>query len=61
MAGAGKQAEDALERVVREHAGEYIAVVEGAIPTADGGVSAAIAKATRWISQSTSSVRPRQI
>jgi hydrogenase small subunit len=38
MAGAGKQAEDALERVVHEHAGEYIAVVEGAIPTADGGV-----------------------
>jgi len=38
MAGAGKQAEDALERVVREHAGEFIAVVEGAIPTADGGV-----------------------
>jgi hydrogenase small subunit len=37
MAGAGKQAEDALERVVREHQGEYIAVVEGAIPTADGG------------------------
>jgi len=38
MAGAGKQAEAALERVVREHTGEYIAVVEGAIPTADGGV-----------------------
>jgi hydrogenase small subunit len=38
MAGAGKQAEEALERVVREHPGEYIAVVEGAIPTADGGV-----------------------
>ena len=38
MAGAGKQAEEALERVVREHKGEYIAVVEGAIPTADGGV-----------------------
>src|SRR5208282_2125173 len=38
MAGAGKQAEEALERVVREHTGEYIAVVEGAIPTADGGV-----------------------
>jgi hydrogenase small subunit len=32
MAGAGKQAEEALERVVREHKGEYIAVVEGAIP-----------------------------
>jgi Ni,Fe-hydrogenase I small subunit len=38
MAGAGKQAEAALERVVQEHKGEYIAVVEGAIPTADGGV-----------------------
>ena len=38
MAGAGKQAEDALERVVSEHKGEYIAVVEGAIPTAHGGV-----------------------
>ncbi|MFZ0739716.1 MAG: hypothetical protein WAM96_21655, partial [Candidatus Acidiferrales bacterium] len=38
MAGAGKQAEDALEHVVRDYAGEYIAVVEGAIPTADGGV-----------------------
>jgi hydrogenase small subunit len=38
MAGAGKQAEDALERVVRDHKGEFIAVVEGAIPTADDGV-----------------------
>jgi hydrogenase small subunit len=38
MAGAGKQAEATLERVIREHKGEYIAVVEGAIPTADGGV-----------------------
>jgi hydrogenase small subunit len=38
MAGAGKQAEDALERVMREHKGEYIVVVEGAIPTADDGV-----------------------
>lgn len=38
MAGAGKQAEAALERVVREEKGKYIAVVEGAIPTADDGV-----------------------
>lgn len=38
MAGAGKQAEEALERVVRDEKGKYIAVVEGAIPTADGGV-----------------------
>jgi len=32
MAGAGKQAEAVLERVVRENRGKYIAVVEGAIP-----------------------------
>ena len=38
MAGAGHQAEAALERVVREEKGKYIAIVEGAIPTADGGV-----------------------
>jgi hydrogenase small subunit len=38
MAGAGKQAEAALKRVVQQEAGKYIAVVEGAIPTADGGV-----------------------
>jgi len=46
MAGAGKQAEDALLRVVRDHKGEYIAVVEGAIPTADGGVYCTIAGRT---------------
>ncbi len=38
MAGAGKQAEAVLERVVRENRGKYIAVVEGAIPLADEGV-----------------------
>jgi hydrogenase small subunit len=38
MAGAGKQAEAVLQRVVKEHKGKYIAVVEGAIPTGDGGV-----------------------
>jgi len=46
MAGAGKQAEAALERVVREEKGKYIAVVEGAIPTADGGVYCTIAGRT---------------
>ena len=46
MAGAGKQAEEALERVVREHKGEYIAVVEGAIPTADDGIYCTIAGKT---------------
>jgi len=38
MAGAGKQAEAVLKRVVQEHDGKFIAVVEGAIPTADDGV-----------------------
>lgn len=38
MAGSGKQAEAVLDRVVRDDKGKYIAVVEGAIPTADGGV-----------------------
>ncbi|HVB33020.1 MAG TPA: hydrogenase small subunit [Patescibacteria group bacterium] len=38
MAGAGKQAEAALENVVKQEKGKYIAVVEGAIPTAEGGV-----------------------
>lgn len=38
MAGAGKQAEAALERIVTEEKGKYIAIVEGAIPINDGGV-----------------------
>jgi hydrogenase small subunit len=38
MAAYGKAAEAALNRVVREEKGKYIVVVEGAIPTADGGV-----------------------
>lgn len=38
MAGAGKKAEETLQRIVRDHKGEYIVVVEGAIPTADGGI-----------------------
>ncbi len=38
MAGSGQHASDALERVVRECAGEYICVVEGSIPMAENGV-----------------------
>src|SRR5450631_32345 len=38
MAGAGKFAEEALARVVREEKGKYIVMVEGAIPTANDGV-----------------------
>src|SRR5208282_6176569 len=46
MAGAGKQAEAALQRVVKEEKGKYLAVVEGAIPLADDGVYCTIAGRT---------------
>lgn len=38
MAAAGHQAEEALAKVVKDQKGKYIAVVEGSIPTKDGGV-----------------------
>jgi hydrogenase small subunit len=38
MAAAGFQAEKALQDVVRDQKGKYIAVVEGSIPMKDGGV-----------------------
>jgi hydrogenase small subunit len=38
FAGAGKQAEDALEKAIRESDGKLLLVVEGAIPTKDGGI-----------------------
>jgi hydrogenase small subunit len=46
MAGAGKQAEAALQRVVTEEKGKYLAVVEGAIPLADDGVYCTVAGRT---------------
>lgn len=38
FAAAGYQIEEALHSAMEEHAGQYICVVEGAIPTKDGGV-----------------------
>lgn len=38
MAAAGHLAEEVLTRTVRENPGGYLAVVEGSIPMADGGV-----------------------
>jgi NiFe hydrogenase small subunit HydA len=46
MAGAGKQADAVLDRVVKEDKGKYLAVVEGAIPTGEG--SATSGAAARW-------------
>jgi hydrogenase small subunit len=38
MAAAGHLAEDVLEKTVQEFPGQYIAVVEGSIPTAEDGI-----------------------
>ena len=38
MAAAGHNAEEALHKAIEENAGKYILVVEGAIPTKDGGI-----------------------
>lgn len=42
MAGAGSRAEAVLKRVLAEEKGKFIAVVEGSIPTAEGGVHCTI-------------------
>lgn len=38
FAAAGHQAEGALEKTLAEQAGKFVCVVEGAIPTKDGGI-----------------------
>ena len=38
MAASGKQAEDALHDTMTKYKGKYLMVVEGSVPTADGGV-----------------------
>ncbi len=38
MAAAGDQAEEILEKTVKENAGKYICIAEGSIPTKDNGV-----------------------
>lgn len=38
MAASGAQAEAALQQAIRENAGKFVLVVEGAIPTRDDGV-----------------------
>src|SRR6266496_2529847 len=38
FAAAGHQAEAALRQAMRTHAGKYVCVVEGAIPTKDDGI-----------------------
>ena len=46
MAAAGKQAEQNLDDVVNTLAGQYVAIVEGSIPTAENGVYCTIAGRT---------------
>jgi hydrogenase small subunit len=38
FAAAGRQAEAALKTAMKEHAGKYVCVIEGAIPLKDGGI-----------------------
>jgi hydrogenase small subunit len=38
MAASGKQAEDALRDTMTKYKGKYLMVVEGSVPTADGGI-----------------------
>jgi hydrogenase small subunit len=38
FAAAGHQAEAALKQAMRDHAGKYVCVVEGAIPTKENGI-----------------------
>jgi hydrogenase small subunit len=38
LAAAGRQAEEALQAAMKANAGKYVCVVEGAIPTKDGGI-----------------------
>ena len=46
MAAAGHQAEAALAQTIKENAGNYIVIVDGAIPAADGGIYGAAAGKT---------------
>ncbi len=46
FAAAGYQAEDALKAAMEKNAGKYICVVEGGIPTKDGGIYCQIAGKT---------------
>ncbi len=38
FAAAGNQIEDALHQAMEQHEGKYVCIVEGAIPTKDGGI-----------------------
>jgi len=38
MAGAGKQVEEVLDETIKKYNGKFLCVVEGGIPTKDGGV-----------------------
>ena len=46
QAAAGKQAEEALHQTMTKYKGEYLMLVEGAVPTADGGIYCCIAGRT---------------
>ena len=54
MAAAGHQAEAARERAVKDNWGKYLVIVDGSVPTADGGVyCTAAGKTARQILEET--------
>lgn len=46
QAAAGYQAEEALHETMRKYKGDYLMLVEGSVPTADGGIYCCIAGRT---------------
>lgn len=46
MAAAGHQAEEALHAAMKANEGKYVCIVEGAIPTKDGGIYSKVAGKT---------------
>ena len=62
MAGAGSAANRALDRMVNEEKGKYLVVVEGAIPTAEDGVTAPSAAIRRSkLPKACAATQPRQL
>ena len=59
MAAAGHQAEEARARTIQDHAGKFIAVVEGRSPSAPTVRTARSAGAPHWTSRGRSVRRPQ--
>ena len=61
MAAAGDQAEEILEKTVKDNKGKYICIAEGAIPTKDNGVYGKVHGKTFMEIARTTYVRTQQL